>query len=126
MLASQRIEGHFVQGHVDCIGIIKEVRDKKGSLEYTIAYPSIYRDLIIPRGSIAVDGISLTISDIDNSLQVIQILENQEEVSFFYVNIIPHTYKITNVQDWTLGTYVNLEFDVLCKYIKRFLEIHKN
>ncbi len=123
--ANQRIDGHFVQGHVDCIGMIQEYQDKNGSIEFKIAYPAIYQELVIPRGSIAVDGISLTISDIDDSIQTIEFFENQQKVSFFYVNIIPHTFRITNVQDWQVNTFVNLEFDVLGKYIKRFLEIHK-
>ncbi len=123
--ANQRIDGHFVQGHVDCIGMIQEYQDKNGSIEFKIAYPAIHQELVIPRGSIAVDGISLTISDIDDSIQTIEFFENQQKVSFFYVNIIPHTFRITNVQDWQVNTFVNLEFDVLGKYIKRFLEIHK-
>lgn len=116
----QRMDGHFVQGHIDCVGRIIEKKDRNGSWEFKITYPNKFKNLIILHGSIAIDGISLTISNLEDS-----ILKEKEENSFFYVNIIPYTFYNTNVQDWHINTFVNLEFDILGKYIQRYLENKK-
>jgi riboflavin synthase len=92
-----RIGGHFVMGHVDCIGVIRN----KQAHSLTIAFPPEYRRYIIPKGSIAVDGISLTIaSSCSNTLKV---------------NIIPHTLHATTLSFKHHAAKINLEFDMLLK-----------
>ncbi|MFN3604187.1 MAG: riboflavin synthase [Leptonema sp. (in: bacteria)] len=124
LLSQQRIDGHFVQGHIDCVGRILEKIDKIGSYEYKISYPSQFIDLLVPRGSIAIDGISLTISKLEDLPKTNPLVS--QEFSYFYVNIIPYTYEVTNVKEWRVHTIVNIEFDVLGKYMKRFFEIYKS
>ncbi len=125
--ANGRIDGHFVQGHVDCTGIVYNSIYKEGSYEFQILYPEEFRNLIIPRGSIAIDGISLTISKIEDTLipkrNIFNLQEflNAKNYLSLFVNIIPHTYKITNIKKWQKGTIVNLEFDILGKYFHRII-----
>ncbi|MDW7975636.1 MAG: riboflavin synthase [Leptospiraceae bacterium] len=131
-----RLEGHFVMGHVDCMGIVWKKTFRDGSWEFQILYPDVYKNLVIPRGSIAIDGISLTISNLaDQTISQKQILErffmNQsiflyEDYLSLFVNIIPHTYRITNVSQWKEGSLVNLEFDMLGKYLQRYLDVHNS
>jgi riboflavin synthase len=131
--ANGKIDGHFVQGHVDCVGIVYKKISKNGSYEFQILYPKFFNALVIPRGSIALDGISLTISSIDDTnykKEDIQFLiKNFEliypEFSSLFVNIIPHTYNITNIKTWDQGSIVNIEFDILGKYIDRFFKVLK-
>lgn len=102
MRATARFGGHFVLGHVDGVGKIKSVREGAGSVVYAISYPKVFGRLLIEKGSVAIDGISLTVCDLtDNS---------------FKVYIIPHTLKETNLGTRLKGDAVNLEFDVLGKY----------
>ncbi len=132
--ANGKIDGHFVQGHIDCVGIVDEVLSKDGSFEYKILYPEIFKKLIIPRGSIALDGISLTISNLYDekiSLEELKYVNQENGIYLFpnysilFVNIIPHTYKITNVKKWKKGSLINIEFDILGKYIYRALSLEK-
>ncbi|MFN3247430.1 MAG: riboflavin synthase [Leptonema sp. (in: bacteria)] len=131
--ANGKIDGHFVQGHVDCVGIVYKKISKDGSYEFQVLYPKSFNYLVIPRGSIALDGISLTISSIDDTIykkEDIQFLiKNFElvypEYSSLFVNIIPHTYNITNIKTWDQGSIVNIEFDILGKYIDRFFKVLK-
>ena len=106
--ADGRLDGHFVQGHVDAVGEVDNVLPRDGSTEYWIRYPERHASLLVPQGSICVNGISLTVSGLRENL--------------FAVNIIPHTASITDAGTWQKGTQVNLEFDILGKYILRFLE----
>lgn len=100
-----RIDGHIVQGHVDTKGICKEIRDKDGSWEFEIEYPKEFYPLIISKGSVTINGVSLTVVDpISNR---------------FKVAIIPYTYEHTNFKDFKIGDEVNLEFDIIGKYIQR-------
>ncbi len=101
------LSGHFVLGHVDGVGRIK-VKIKSGNsyilgIEILESGPESVRNYIIEKGSISADGISLTITDIDNSV--------------FYVSIIPHTYDETNIKFKKIGDYVNLESDILEKTV---------
>ena len=109
--AQDRVDGHFVQGHVDDTGTIRDMRPLKGSLEIDIAYPQGNQDLIVARGSICLNGISLTIAR-----------ENAGDL-FFTVCIIPYTIEHTNIPDWRVGDRVNLEFDVLGKYVRRIMSL---
>jgi riboflavin synthase len=97
------VGGHFVLGHVDCVGKISAIKKLSASSMFKIVMPKKFEDFIISRGSIAVDGISLTIAEK---------LKNT-----FQLAIIPHTFLHTNFSHHTVGTEVNLEFDVLGKYI---------
>ncbi|PQJ35319.1 riboflavin synthase subunit alpha [Salinibacter sp. 10B] len=106
--AGDRLDGHFVQGHVDATGTIVKVEREETDWLYTIQFDPKYAAYLIPVGSISVDGISLTVARLE------------EET--FTVAIIPHTYKETNVADgWTEGAAVNLEFDLIGKYVTRSL-----
>ena len=102
-----RLDGHIVQGHVDCPATLSEKTDMNGSVIFKFMYPSNFRTLVVEKGSIAVNGISLTVFDtVDN---------------FFSVAVIPYTYTHTNLQNILPHDSVNLEFDMVGKYINRFL-----
>ena len=103
LLVSARLGGHFVLGHVDCFGKIEKINRLTSSNEVTVSFPEEYTPLIIPIGSVAVDGISLTVAEVH---------ENQ-----FMVAIIPHTWEKTILSGKSTGDVVNLEFDILGKYI---------
>ncbi len=107
MPANGRFDGHIVQGHVDATGSITAVEELADSWLVTISYPLDYASNLIPVGSVTVDGISLTVARLDDAS--------------FAVAIIPHTWKNTTVRDWKPGCAVNLEFDVLGKYVARIL-----
>ncbi len=104
----QLLDGHLVQGHVDATGRIAAIEQEGTDWLVTIEYDSEYRDLIVGRGSIAIDGISLTVAN--------------EKDNLFTVAIIPYTYEHTNLKNRTEGDTVNLEFDILGKYVVRYLK----
>ena len=106
--AGDSLGGHFVQGHVDATGRIEELRDEGESHWLTVEYPAALAPFIVRKGSIAVDGISLTVAGVGPRL--------------FDVQVIPYTWKETNLQKAQTGTLVNLECDLLGKYVARFLE----
>lgn len=104
-----RMDGHIVQGHIDTLGECIEKMDKNGSWDFRFSYPNNFLALLIEKGSITIDGISLTCYNlVDNT---------------FAVSIIPYTFDHTIAQHWQVGTKVNLEFDLLGKYIQRSLVI---
>ena len=103
-----RLGGHFVQGHVDATGTIQELRADGESYWLTVKYPAPLASFIVRKGSIAVDGISLTIAGVGNDR--------------FDVQVVPFTWSQTNLQAARTGDLVNLECDVLGKYVARFLE----
>ena len=102
LLPTSRLDGHFVQGHVDATGICQAIEDKGGSFEITFGFPPAFAELIIEKGSIAVNGISLTAFAVSNDS--------------FKVAVIPYTWEHTNLQYLKSGDRVNLEFDMLGKY----------
>lgn len=102
---SDRLGGHFVQGHVDCVGTVLGVYDLGGSREIRIGFPEEFQPFIVPVGSIAVDGVSLTVANVRNDS--------------FTVAIIPYTFENTTINNLRDGERVNLEFDILGKYIAR-------
>ncbi len=104
----QLLDGHIVQGHVDATGTIKKIEQEGTDWLFTIEYPKEHSNLIVGRGSIAIDGISLTVAN--------------ERDNNFTVAIIPYTYEHTNLQSKKVGDTVNLEFDVLGKYVVKYLE----
>ncbi len=109
VFADTRLDGHMVQGHVDTTCPITQISQYGGERLYELVIPSEYAGLVIPRGSIALDGISLTIADL-HDLRI-------------SVAIIPHTFQHTNVSSWKTGVRCNVEFDVLAKYVARQMDI---
>ncbi|HPY82373.1 MAG: riboflavin synthase [Bacteroidales bacterium] len=108
MLMNGRLDGHIVQGHVDQTAICTEVREADGSWYYTFEYEPAQADYItVEKGSVTVNGVSLTVV-------------NSQRKSF-QVAIIPYTYEQTNFHEFVVGTEVNLEFDIIGKYIARYL-----
>jgi riboflavin synthase len=105
MLASGRFDGHIVQGHVDGIGRVVELRRLGESAEIVIAPPPELEQYLVEKGSVSVDGISLTVARLDRGA--------------FTVALIPHTLHVTNLDDARPGTPVNLEADVIAKYVER-------
>ena len=107
MLMDGRFDGHIVQGHVDTTAICTKVVDEKGSWRYFFKYNN-QEHITVPKGSICVNGVSLTVVD--------------SEKDMFSVSIIPYTYEHTNFHSFKEGTVVNIEFDVLGKYIEKLLK----
>ena len=108
MQTTARIDGHFVQGHVDTTGTVVRAEKEETNWLYGIRFPASFAAYLIPVGSIAIDGISLTVARLDGNALT--------------VAIIPHTYENTNVRTWTEGAAVNLEFDMIGKYVVRALQ----
>lgn len=108
MAANARFDGHIVQGHVDLTGICTEIKDQQGSWEYRFTYPASSGHVTVEKGSICVNGTSLTVVD------------SQDDS--FTVCIIPYTYDHTVFHQIKLGDRVNLEFDILGKYIKKLMQ----
>ena len=113
MTLRSKLDGHIVQGHVDCTGIVKEIKKLKDSWEYFIEFSSKFSQNIIPVGSIAINGVSLTIAAIP---------EERSGKVLIKVAIIPHTFKFTNFSKLKAGESVNIEFDMLGKYVNRILK----
>jgi riboflavin synthase len=106
-----RLDGHIVQGHVDTVGTCKGYEEKNGSWEYIIEIDERFASLIIEKGSISLNGISLTIFNITHNT--------------FTVAIIPYTYEHTNMHTLALGDKVNVEFDMVGKYVNRMNKINE-
>jgi riboflavin synthase len=104
--------GHFVTGHVDCVGDVIEVFTEGGSTRISIAIPSEYAPLVAPKGSIALDGVSLTVNEVR---------EPDSGSTQFTVNIIPHTAEFTTFGEIAAGRQLNVEVDVLARYIDRMI-----
>lgn len=104
----ERLGGHIVQGHVDTTGVIKSIKKLHNSWIFEIKFPVEFRKYLIPTGSIAVDGISLTVADVNRDR--------------FKVSIIPFTWENTNIKFKKVGDRVNLEFDFFGKYVENFLK----
>jgi riboflavin synthase len=109
MRADARVGGHFVQGHVDATGTIEEIRSGEDYWWVTVKFPPSLAAQIVRKGSIAVDGISLTVAGVDDRR--------------FDVQIVPYTWEHTNLQFAKVNDLVNLEFDMIGKYVLRALEV---
>ena len=105
MKLGARLDGHIVQGHVDQVGQCTLVKETGGSWYYTFNYDPKLKNITIEKGSITINGVSLTVVD--------------SGISDFSVAIIPYTYEHTNFHKFAVGTRVNLEFDVVGKYIAK-------
>ena len=113
MRLGDRLGGHLVQGHVDCVGRIIKIEPASGSWQVWVEFPSGYSQYVIPVGSVCIDGISLTVARVEKNRLM--------------VAIIPHTFEFTTLQKTRTGDFVNIEFDILGKYIeKMFLTHQKN
>jgi len=109
MILGDRLDGHIVQGHVDQTGICKNIKEEGGSWVFTFEYDPGMHNITIEKGSITIDGISLTVVN--------------SKLNEFSVAIIPYTYNNTNFKQLKKGGKVNLEFDVIGKYVKRLTEL---
>ncbi len=103
-----RLDGHLVQGHVDATGEVMEIEKLADSWLVRVRYPERFAPYLIPVGSVTLDGISLTVARLEDDALT--------------VAIIPHTWQHTTVADWQVGRAVNLEFDLIGKYVVRALE----
>lgn len=100
---NDRLDGHLVQGHVDATGTCNRVKEKDGSWEFEISFPAKFSSLVIEKGSVCLNGISLTAFNVKKKK--------------FTVAIIPYTYNNTNIKELKKGDTVNIEFDIIGKYI---------
>jgi riboflavin synthase len=105
MKLGDRLDGHIVQGHVDQTARCTDIKQADGSWYFTFSYDETLHNITIEKGSITVNGVSLTVVDSKNN--------------GFSVAIIPYTYEHTNFKNFNIGSVVNLEFDVIGKYVKR-------
>lgn len=110
MKLGDRLDGHIVQGHVDQTGICKGIQPAEGSWYFTFEYDASLHNITIEKGSITVNGVSLTVVN--------------SKPNEFSVAIIPYTYEHTNFQHLQIGSTVNLEFDVIGKYVTRLHGLH--
>jgi len=108
MKMNDRLDGHIVQGHVDQTAICTKYRELEGSWEYTFEYDQTKGNVTVEKGSICINGISLTVVN--------------SHANTFSVAIIPYTYEHTNLQQVKEGSVVNLEFDIIGKYVARLMQ----
>jgi len=102
-----RLGGHLVSGHVDCLGSVTSRRADARSIRFSIEVPKEFARYVARKGSVTIDGVSLTVNDVS--------------ATSFEVNIIPHTADVTIMGDYAVGTNVNIEVDLLARYIERLL-----
>ena len=112
MQMHDRFEGHIVQGHVDCVGEVVEITPRENGTDYIIKVDPEHIAYIIPKGSITIDGISLTVNDV---------YEDR-----FRLTIIPHTLENTLIHTYKKGTKVNIETDMFARYIDHILRHRQN
>ncbi len=108
MILGSRLDGHIVQGHVDQTGVCKSIEEKNGSWFFTFEYDAALNNPTIEKGSITIDGTSLTVVN--------------SGTNTFSVAIIPYTYEHTRFNTYKVGTVVNLEFDVIGKYVAKLMQ----
>ncbi|MBQ5575967.1 MAG: riboflavin synthase, partial [Bacteroidales bacterium] len=104
------LDGHIVQGHVDQTGVCTNIEDADGSRYYTIEYDPSQGNITVEKGSVSVNGVSLTVCN--------------SETGRFRVAIIPYTYEVTNFHALRVGDRVNLEFDIIGKYIQKIAKVY--
>jgi len=109
LAADGLLDGHLVQGHIDATGKVVRVVSAAAGREVTIEFPADLRDFMVEKGSIAVDGISLTVTGVD------------DQAATFKVALIPHTLAVTIAGEYREGTMVNLEADIVARYVARNL-----
>lgn len=109
MKLGDRLDGHIVQGHVDATAVVYKAEERNGSWEFGFRYQQAPGNITVPKGSVCVNGVSLTVVD--------------SQVDSFTVAIIPYTYEHTNFHTFAIGDKVNLEFDVIGKYVARLMAV---
>lgn len=102
-----RLGGHMVAGHVDCVATVADIRPEGESRRYRLTFPQEFGPQVIPKGSVALDGVSLTV--------------NHCGPDFLEVNVIPETQRVTTIAGWKPGVRVNMETDLIGKYVQRML-----
>lgn len=108
LTAEARLGGHFVLGHIDTVGKIENIKELSNSHWMTISFPEKFKHYLIYVGSVAIDGVSMTVAELKDNI--------------FSVGIIPHTWNETIFADKKIGDTVNLEFDVLGKYVEKIMD----
>ena len=108
LTASDRLGGHLVSGHVDCVGVVLSREEDARSIRFDVELPKAYARYVAKKGSICIDGVSLTINEVKSNR--------------FAVNIIPHTADVTIIGGYRQGTRVNVEVDLLARYVERLLD----
>ena len=112
MMMGDRFEGHIVQGHIDAIGTVKEIRNSGNSFDVFIKVAKKYIPFIVPKGSITIDGVSLTVNDVN--------------ADSFRLTIIPITMKETLFKRYKIGSKVNVETDMFARYVSHIITHQKN
>jgi riboflavin synthase len=107
--AGQPLGGHIVQGHVDCIGKVAEIKPDEKWVALTVTIPAEKMGHVVPQGSIAIDGVSLTVGEIDDTKNIITVW------------LIPQTLELTNLGKKKVDDLVNIEVDILAKYVERLV-----
>lgn len=107
LAVGDRLGGHFVQGHVDAVGVVQSIERQEENRYIDLSFPAPDRPLVAPRGSIAVNGVSLTVLDVGESA--------------VRLSIIPHTWSVTNFRALAVGDGVNLEYDLIARYLKELV-----
>lgn len=108
MLMNSRFDGHIVQGHVDQTAVCTKVTEEDGSWRFRFQYDPSFNNFTVSKGSVCINGVSLTVVD--------------PTKDSFAVAIIPYTYNVTNFHNFKPGTIINVEFDILGKYVQRLME----
>ena len=112
MVMNGRLDGHLVQGHVDATATVTQITDMGGSWQYDFRFPSAFAALVIEKGSVCLNGVSLTAFHVTRDS--------------FSVAIIPYTYEHTNFAFLLPGSSINIEFDMIGKYVNRFISLREN
>jgi len=112
MKMSDRLEGHIVQGHADTVGEVMKIEKSEKSFDFTIKIPHEYIKYVVPKGSITIDGVSLTVNDVYHDS--------------FRLTIIPHTIENTLIKNYKIGTRVNVETDMFARYLYHMFHKEKN
>lgn len=105
--------GHIVTGHVDGVGTITSINDEGGSRHIVLAAPRSLAPYLAAKGSVTLDGVSLTVNAV----------EDTADACLIHLNIIPHTQAVTALSDWAVGAEVNIEIDVMARYLQRMREV---
>ena len=112
MMMGDRFEGHIVQGHVDCIGTVQAIKNNGNSFDVFISVEKKHIHFVVPKGSITIDGVSLTVNDVN--------------ADSFRLTVIPHTMKETLFKGYKVGSKVNVETDMFARYISHIIAHQKN
>ena len=108
LAAHERLGGHLVSGHVDGVATVVACRDEARSRQFDIEVPAVLARYIAQKGSVTLDGVSLTVNSVDGAC--------------FSINIVPHTQEMTTISEWDIGHAINLEVDVVAHYLERLLQ----